>query len=289
MNMPAQIVPRKGPYLGLEGEFPRHWFGGDPFRSRLFDALSLVFPEGEKFFITSVRDYRDEITDPKLAQEVKDFTYQEGQHSLVHRQYNDHLVAQGIDVASVDRRFQRVFGMLRKYFPRWFPLASTSAIEHFTATFSHAYLESAGRFTDMDERVRSMYAWHCVEEFEHKSVAFDVLQKVAKVGYLGRVGVMIWISLTFQFHIFTIMRRMLIADGFTLRQRYGIWKRGAAWLYGRGGMFRKFLPLYLDYLKPGYHPSQLRDPREYQAWVRAYQRSGNAIVAGNEALGLAAA
>ncbi|MGE8531266.1 MAG: metal-dependent hydrolase, partial [Acinetobacter guillouiae] len=25
-------------------EVPRFWFGGDPFRTRLFDALSLTFP-----------------------------------------------------------------------------------------------------------------------------------------------------------------------------------------------------------------------------------------------------
>ena len=25
---------------------PRFWFGGDPFRTRMFDALSLTFPDG---------------------------------------------------------------------------------------------------------------------------------------------------------------------------------------------------------------------------------------------------
>lgn len=288
MSEQSTIVPRKGPEFGLEGEIARHWFGGDPFKTRLFDALSLVFPEGEKFFITSVREYRDEIEDPKLLQEVKDFTYQEGQHSMVHRRYNEHLAAQGVDVEGVDRRFQRVFGMLRKYFPRWFPLSSTSAIEHFTATFSHAYLESAHEYTDMDPRVRSLYAWHCVEEFEHKAVAFDVLQKVAKVGYFGRVGVMIWISLTFQVHIFTIIRKMLIVDGYGLSERASIWRKGGRWLYGKGGLFRKFLPLYLDYMKPGYHPNHLEDPREYRKWVEAYDTAGDdAISAGNKALGLA--
>jgi len=288
MTTPAPIIPRKGPDIDLT-DLPRHWFGGDPFKTRLFDALSLVFPEGEKFFITSVREYRDEIKDPQLAQEVKDFTYQEGQHSMVHRRYNDMLAKQGVDVAGVDKRFQFVFGTLKKYFPRWFPLASTSAIEHFTATFSHAYLEMAHEFTDMDERIRSIYAWHCVEEFEHKSVAFDVLEKVAKVGYAGRVGVMMWISMTFQVHIFSIVRQMLILDGFSLAERRKIWSEGGKWLYGKEGLFRRFLPHYLDYMKRGYHPSMLQDPKEYAKWVKAYDASGgDAIVAGNKALGLAA-
>ncbi len=51
-----QIVPRKGPDFGLDGDIPRHWFGGDAFKTRFFDAMSLLFPEGEKFFIQCVRD-----------------------------------------------------------------------------------------------------------------------------------------------------------------------------------------------------------------------------------------
>jgi predicted metal-dependent hydrolase len=34
---------------------PRFWFGGDPFRTRMFDALSLTFPDGERYFIEYVR------------------------------------------------------------------------------------------------------------------------------------------------------------------------------------------------------------------------------------------
>ncbi|MCG8438771.1 MAG: metal-dependent hydrolase, partial [Pseudomonadales bacterium] len=38
---------------------PRHWNGGDPVLTRFFDALSVHFPEGERFFIQSVRNFKD--------------------------------------------------------------------------------------------------------------------------------------------------------------------------------------------------------------------------------------
>ena len=42
------IVPREKLNFGLDGDIPKYWFGGDPFKSRFWDALSLIFPPGEK-------------------------------------------------------------------------------------------------------------------------------------------------------------------------------------------------------------------------------------------------
>ena len=82
MTQPQQIVPREKLDFGLDGDIPKHWFGGDPFKSRFFDAMSTIFPEGERYFISCVRDYRDQVSDPKLLQDIKDFMRQEGQHGL---------------------------------------------------------------------------------------------------------------------------------------------------------------------------------------------------------------
>ena len=55
------IVPRERLQFGLDGDIPTYWFGGDPFKSRFWDALSLIFPPGEKYFMNCVRDYRDQV------------------------------------------------------------------------------------------------------------------------------------------------------------------------------------------------------------------------------------
>ena len=60
---PPPIVPREKLDFGLDGDIPKYWLDNDPFKTRFFDALSTLFPVGEKFFITCVRDFKDRIND----------------------------------------------------------------------------------------------------------------------------------------------------------------------------------------------------------------------------------
>src|SRR5690606_32518113 len=200
------------------------------------------------------RDYRDRITDPQLAAEVRDFIYQEGQHGMVHTRFNDRLREQGIAVDTVlDKQKRVMFGFFRKYFPRRFTLAQTAAAEHMTALMAHGFFNNR-MFADADPRIRAMYAWHAVEEIEHKAVAFDVFKKVARGGYFTRVLSMLQVALTFPLHVFLIMRHMFAVDG--LKGRTRIWLRGLWWLYGPGGLYPRLLPHFLQYFKPGFHPWQ---------------------------------
>jgi predicted metal-dependent hydrolase len=271
-----RIVPRKGPDLGLDGDIPKYWFGGDAFKSRFFDAMSLLFPEGEKFFISCVRDYRDQITDPQLLAEVKDFIYQEGQHGMVHTQFNNRLKAQGI---AVDRILETqkgiMFGFFRKRFPKTFTLGQTAAAEHMTALMAHGFF-SNGMFADADPRIRAMYAWHAVEEIEHKAVAFDVFKKVARGSYFTRAISMMLVSFTFPFHVFAIMRHMFTVDG--LQNRGRVWLKGLWWLYGWGGLYPRLLPSYLAYYRPGFHPWKHGEMRTYELWNEAFEQSGGDAV-----------
>lgn len=135
------IVPRTEVDFDLGGDIPRHWFGGDAFKTRFFDAMSTLFPEGEKFFITCVRDYRDQITDPELQQQVKDFMRQEAQHGRIHKQFNDRLQAQGIKVDNIEANTRNILNRIRKLMPASFTLAQTAAAEHMTAIMAHGFFE----------------------------------------------------------------------------------------------------------------------------------------------------
>jgi predicted metal-dependent hydrolase len=278
----APIVVREHLDFGLNQDIPRYWMDNHPFKTRFFDAMSTLFPQGEKFFITSVREFRHQITDPKLANEVRDFTRQEAQHSMVHRQYNDRLKAQGIDIDAIEKDLeQSLFVDIPKVTSAKQRLAATSALEHLTSMMCTCFFERRDLLASSDPRVRAMYAWHAIEEVEHKAVAYDVMVDVAKVGYLRRNFAMVSVSIGFPFTVGSILNQMLVADGFSRWQRMKLWAKGLWWFWKPGGLFIPTLGYYFSYYKPSFHPWKLREMPSYGQWVQTFQATGNPIAAGN--------
>ena len=67
----SDIQPRRMDFQ-FDPDMDKYWFGGDQFKSLLLTALSCTFPEGERFFVRSVRHYQKAISDPKLREEVQE-------------------------------------------------------------------------------------------------------------------------------------------------------------------------------------------------------------------------
>jgi len=282
MSEHATIVPRENLDFGLDGDIPKYWMDNDPFKTRFFDAMSTLFPMGEKFFITSVREFKDQITSPKLQQEVRDFTRQEAQHSMVHRQYNERLKKQGVEIDSINEQIEtRLFVDAFKLTTPLQRLAVTSALEHLTSMMCTSFFERRELLDKSDARVRALYAWHAIEEVEHKAVAFDVLTQVAKAGYWQRNLAMLTVSFGFPLTVSKIMNHMFKVDGFSRRQRMGMWARGLWWFYKPGGLFTPTLGYYLAYYKPGFHPWKVKEMPSYGTWLQTFQRTGDPIAAGN--------
>lgn len=278
------IVPREKLQFRLnDGDIPKYWMNGDVFQTRFWDALSLIFPPGEKFFMNCVRDYRDQISDPKLLQDIKDFNRQEAQHSMVHRQDNERLRAQGVDVDSltayVDEMLNKSY---RQKYSKGYTLAITSALEHFTSIIAHSLFDKRDVMKGADPRVRAMYSWHAIEEVEHKGVAYDVMEDYAKVGYFKRVGALIHSTWMFPKTIFIIQRRLMIHDGFTFTQRAKLLAKGLVWLFKPGGLLQPMLKHYWTYYKPGYHPWQETEQPGYEQWLAAFNASGDPVKASEQ-------
>lgn len=274
------IIPREKLDFGFDGDIPKYWFGGQAFQSRFFDALSVIFPPGEKFFMTTVRDFRDRISDPKLLQDIKDFNRQEAQHTLVHNQYNEHLRAQGIDVDHMLKDLHTLlFDIYRNRFSREYTLAITGALEHFTALGANALFDERDILKDADPKVRAMYAWHAIEEVEHKGVAYDVMVDYAKVGYFRRIAALLHATVVFPMVIFKFLNFMLRQDGFSWWQRAKLNVAGVWWLFKPNGFVGPLIKHYFAYYKPGYHPWDETDQPGYEQWLNAFNLHNDPVEA----------
>jgi predicted metal-dependent hydrolase len=266
----------------LHTDIPRHWFGADAFKTRFFDAMSVLFPEGERFFIACVRDFKNQLDTPEQQQATLDFARQEAQHSKVHMAFNQRLAAQGIKVDRIMATQRRhLFDGARQHLSPALTLALTAACEHLTALMADGFVQRPEQFDQADPRIRALYVWHAIEEVEHKGVAFDVMQQAAHVGYALRIGALILVSLQFPFFVFQIMNHMFKVDGYSRHQRWGLWLKGLWWLYGPGGLMPPLIKPYLAWFKPGFHPWQSAQHPSFDTWRLTLQSTGDPIAASN--------
>ena len=180
-SAPGRKVPtRRMSFEESIRELPKHFTrDGDLISSHVIMALSSVFPDGEDFFVRSVRQFRDLIEDPALRRQVAGFMGQEATHGREHRVFNDRLAELGYPTKAYEK-FTRVGLCIReRLLPPKSNLAATAALEHFTATLAELVMRSEEIRDSMgNEAVRDLFLWHALEESEHKAVAFDVYKAV---------------------------------------------------------------------------------------------------------------
>jgi len=255
---PEKILVRKPQWTFKElvGQKPRSEFG-----RLLFGAMSLVFPEGERFFIRSVKQFASQIDGAALGQDIKDFIGQEAQHGKVHETFNKAVLGHDYDIEPflkwykstmfdfVEQKATEILG------PK-LALSITAAAEHFTATWA-AHGLSSGYLEEhiTNQNMLDFMQWHAVEEIEHKHVAFDVLQQIDD-SYALRAAGMLFCAALLPFVIsvafVSLVRQAKNTDIFAFF-------RDALSEGANGGIASSFLPAIVEYLKPGFHPSDHDD------------------------------
>ena len=283
MNAPLKttITPVVRSNLDFKlNEIPRFWFNNDPFITRMFDALSLTFPDGERYFIQSVRLFRDQITDPDLKQRVADFIRQEAQHGIAHDKMNQVMRDQGMPVDVFIERLNKVFKFeLEKRSPQY-NIAMTAAAEHLTALMAETFYGKKSTLAGGHPYVRALFAWHAIEEMEHRDVAFDVMKDVAKTPEWLRKATLL--NTTVLMFGFTIYRAnvMLKHDGFNPIERLKMNVKGLPWFFGKNGTLTRMSQQYKDWFKKDFHPSQHPVIAQYDVWVNTLAETNDPIAAG---------
>ncbi len=255
--------------FGMDDEVPSHWVDDSQFISHFFNALSAIFPEGEKFFIDSVRFFEGEIGDAALREQIREFARQEGHHTYQHRLFNEIITRQGLPVAVYEQFVRELLDHGRQQRSEKFQLAMTACLEHLTALMGGLVLEHPELLEGMDPKLRPLWAWHAVEETEHKAVAFDVYRAVGG-SYAMRAYVMLQATMLFFSVVHRIQLDMMRRDSERVRARDVL--KGLDYLWGRAGFFRRIVPGYLRWYKPSFHPWDDDNSAVIEHWKRENAR-----------------
>jgi len=259
----------------LEQALATDWHGDSAFKTAWFNAMSMLFPLGEKFFIDSVRHFAGEIDDPRLLAEISAFQAQEATHRRQHQRYNEELCEKrGYDLDRFERNERdRIAWAYRELSARR-RLAGTTASEHLTAILADEMLTNPKAMTGAEPDVASMWLWHGIEETEHKAVAFDV--HVAIGGTVSERRHALILN-TFFFLKDTIRNLciMLQKDGrlWSVRE----WASGCNYLFINPGILRRVFVPWLRFFRKDFHPWQRDNRYLIDAWEQQQAGPGASI------------
>lgn len=157
-------------------QIERH-YAPSPLLSHLLTALSVTFPEGEKFFVETIRNVRHLIDNPLLQADISAFIGQESRHAKSHSEFNQSVLSDNYNIDVFKHMMDAEFIRLRTLSQRR-QLAATVVLEHFTAMIAGYMLKYPRLISHLDTNMKNLWLWHAIEEIEHKSVAFDVYKQV---------------------------------------------------------------------------------------------------------------
>lgn len=281
MNLERPPIIRRRVDLDFGQLDDGRWTSGGAYFEEILNVVSYFFPIGERYFIDSVQHYEGRITDPVLKAQVKDFIYQEAMHTKQHIRSNrvlDQTHSYGQAIAKIS---DVLLYKTRWFMPKATQLAVSCAIEHYTALLSHYLLRTLSSFVSVsNSSFGALWAWHAVEETEHKAVCFDVYQYVFGKGifsYLHRAVVMAVVSLFFLSAIITGLffikkggRKPLPAQ---IKQKAPQQKSSYRQLWRL--ISRSMSPkLYFDYYRPSFHPWDHDNSHLVEEWKQAFPDFG---------------
>ena len=259
------------PSFDLARALAGDWHDGSAFKTAYFNAMSMLFPLGEKFFIDSVRFFRNEIDDARLLEEITAFQGQEATHRLQHQRYNEMLCERrGYDLDQFERPLRNRMAWAYRELSARRRLAGTVASEHLTAIMANDMLNHKDALAGADSQVAALWLWHGIEETEHKAVAFDVF--IAVGGTLRERRQALLMNTYFFFRdTFRNLCIMLGDDGklWSLRE----WLAGLQYLFMKPGILRRVFSAYLRFYRKDFHPWQHDNRELIKEWEQDYGTS----------------
>ncbi|WP_212639523.1 metal-dependent hydrolase [Acinetobacter junii] len=236
---------------------PKYWCANDPAMTHYFTGLSTLFPEGESYFVRSVRALREHAKlNEALDREISAFIGQEAMHSKEHHAFHISAQQHGLNPESLEKVTGIVLKGLEKVFSKKWNLLVTVGLEHYTAVLVVSMMETVNEYMT-DKTIRDLWLWHSVEETEHKAVAFDLYEYLYGNGlnaYLPRVTIFT-LSLILITGLSTIYQIVLMKRDKQL-SNLKTWQN---FFNFAAKQYKTFIPKFFEYYRYDFHPNQTNE------------------------------
>jgi len=153
----------------------------------------------------------------------------------------------------VDRILRRSLEFRQRHVAPIANLASTAALEHFTATLAELVMRDEQTRQAMGhDAVRDLFLWHALEESEHKAVAFDVYRAV---GGSERLRILTMKLVRHMFVFGTTVQMVLSLLGDRTTYRPGALRQSWASFRRQPIVSRAVWEQLKEYERRGFHPN----------------------------------
>jgi predicted metal-dependent hydrolase len=253
---------------GLERAVPRAWHPAGIGPTVFLEALSVMAPVVESFFIADTRRLLPRIVEAPQRAEVEAFLRQEAAHANAHAAFNRLLIRWGVPVDPAAASLLRWLAVVA-----WTSSDLRSAVamagEHFLGEIGHVILSRPELLDGVDLRIASMFRWHAYEEVEHKAVLFDAFHTARGRGlytYAVRIAGL-WIAVVLvALALPSVSYRILASAGAVLNVR--AWRGLVRFVFGRAGMLRGGWRAVAAYHRRDFHPWRYLDNRRLLSELR---------------------
>lgn len=261
------------PSFDFSGSTAR-WMPSAPETAQILNSNSFVIPHLERFLNRVMARARNEIPEDhperdRIRADISTFIKQESCHYTVHGNFNEMLLRCGYDrLPEIEKKVVAHYEHLLANKSLPFLLAYCEGFESLTPPVAASWFNGAMDqiLHDADPVPASMWRWHIMEEFEHRTVCHDAFEAIDGRYWLRFYG-FFYQFLSLQRMTGMIYRHLLSVD--RAKMNPAELKRSKA--SSRRSVIGFFLPVIAGMakiLRPGYTPRSIPEP---QGWAAARQ------------------
>jgi predicted metal-dependent hydrolase len=259
------MIPRN-PKINFTAALP-HW-APNPAFAQIINAGSTSLPHVEPYLNKVMAAAAKEIDDPRLKQDIALFMAQEGNHYRQHKLFNKQLYPRYPGLAALEAELGHDLATMLQERSLKFNASYCEGFESLGIIHAEFFFEQIDDLlAGADSRVVDLWKWHLAEEFEHRSVCYEVHYALGS-GYFARIGGFLYAMRHLGAYGKRVAEYLMSVDRETMTPDDRARSRRAAKRYNR--RFLRFAwPRLLAVLSPFYNPRKRRAPRGAVAFLDA--------------------